>query len=401
MAEKFPRRVDEVSTEWLSEALGGPVTGFEVTQLEGGLFADTFRLHSITYAGEVGDLPPSVVIKMAHQNADQRAMALGNNAYLKELRFFEDLAPDVPLRSPRLYASASDGSPQAEFFILVMEDLSVHSKVFNQVDDTPSAEFALKQALDLAEFHAKYWESSEVALPWLGQADGRYRFVLDSLARQAAGEWESIRAAWKQMCRRDLFDGPEDQALEELTALLCGPQCEAIINAISDVLSSRPQTVLHGDLRVDNLFRTDPALGKSVDESSLTYIDWQLIHAGPPGTDFAVAWMGSLEPEVRRLDLEMLRQYHARLVELEPAAAAYTYEMLVEDYAFSCCVYWVVVLGAVPTIAGSLAESGDERTRELFHNAGIRSKAALRELDCAERIQRICAGLPQGGSVAG
>jgi hypothetical protein len=401
MVGDFPRTVEEISTEWLSGALGGPVTGFEMTKLEGGLFAETLRLHSISYAGEAGDLPPSVVIKMAHPDADQRAMALGNNAYLKELRFFEDLAPDVPLRSPGLYASASDGSPQAEFFILVMEDLSVHSKVFNQVDDTPSADFALKQALELAEFHAQYWESSEVTLPWLGQPDGRYQFVLDSLARLAAGEWDSIRAAWKQMCRRDLFEGPDDQPLEELIARLCGPQCEAIIDAISDLLSSRPLTVLHGDLRVDNLFRTDPALGKGAEESALTYIDWQLIHAGPPGVEFTVAWMGSLEPEVRRLDLEMLRQYHARLVELEPAAAAYTYEMLVEDYALSCCVYWLAVLGAVPTIAGGLDESGDQRTRDLFHIAGIRSKAALRELNCAALIEQICAGLPEGGSVAG
>jgi len=59
------------------------------------------------------------------------------------------------------------------------------------------------------------------------------------------------------------------------------------------------------------------------------------------------------------------------------------------------------VLGAVPTIAGGLDESGDQRTRDLFHIAGIRSKAALRELNCAALIEQICAGLPEGGSVAG
>jgi hypothetical protein len=41
-----------------------------------------------------------------------------------------------------------------------------------------------------------------------------------------------------------------------------------------------------------------------------------------------------LPPEVRRKDRAILRQYHQRLVELNPAASAYTYEMLLQDYLF-------------------------------------------------------------------
>lgn len=398
MSEDFPRTVDEISTEWLSEVLGVRVSGFEVMPLVGGLFSEVFRLHAIAYEGDANGAPPSVVVKVAHRNDDQRAMALGTNAYLKEMRFFEDLAPEVPLPTPRLYGSASDGSPQAEFFILVLEDLGLHSKVFDQVDDTPSEDFARKEAMELAELHAQYWESPVLELPWLGQPDGRYLYPLEGLARTAAGEWDTIRAAWKQMVGRDLFEAPEDQPLEELTALLCGPQCEAIVDAISDLFASRPHTLLHGDLRVDNVFRTDPALGKSVEESTLTFIDWQLIHAGPPGSEFPAAWMGSLEPGVRQHDLEILQDYHTRLVELQPDAADYTYAMLVEDYALSSCLYWMAVVGAVPTIADSLAPATAERTGELFGIAGVRSKAALRDLDCLRRIAQICETLPAGGT---
>ena len=82
-----------------------------------------------------------------------------------------------------------------------------------------------------------------------------------------------------------------------LTALLCGPQSDAILDCIYDTLSSRPRTLLHGDLRADNVFRTSD---RGHEDADLTFIDWQVVHAGPPGPEFTQAWMHSLEPAVRR-----------------------------------------------------------------------------------------------------
>ena len=64
----------------------------------------------------------------------------------------------------------------------------------------------------------------------------------------------------------------------------------------------------------------------------LTFVDWQALHAGPAGMEFGQAWFSSLEPEVRRNDLAYLAEYHGSLVALNPDAAAYTYDMLLEDY---------------------------------------------------------------------
>ncbi len=400
MLGDFPRTADEMTPKWLSEALGNRVIGFETTKVEGGALSDVFRLHSITYQNEGADAPPSVILKVAHSIPEQRALALSVNAYLKELRFFEDLASDVPLQTPRLYASASDGSPQAEWFLLLLEDLGLHSKSFDQVDDPPSAAFARKLALEAAELHAQYWESPTVRLPWLAAEDGRYRGGLDAMARAAPTGWQTVRPLWKQMMGTDLFDTATDGDLEQLSELLGGPRSGAILDRISEILTSRPWTVLHGDMRADNIFRTDPALGKTVEGSSLTVIDWQLMHAGPPGADLTVAWMGSLEPDAQRQQRDMLQQYHARLLALQPDAAAYTYEMLEEDYALSGCVYWAaVVLGAFPTILRTFDQPGTERMKGLFHAALPRLKVALLDLDCLARIERICATLPEDGSV--
>jgi hypothetical protein len=394
MAADFPRTVQEITPDWLSGVLGKQVTGYAVSFLEGGVLSDAFKLHGITYAGDPGDAPSSVVVKVANQIKDRRDFALMGNAYTKELRFFQDLAKDVPIASPRLYGCFADGSAGSEFFIIVMEDLSAHSKVFDQVDDPPDEAFARKIALEAASLHARFWESPETRLDWIGRADNRYVFALDPMSRMAPATWQPFAGLFLQMYGREIFDREEDAPLVELTEILCGPKCDAIHEKIYDILSSRPKTVLHGDMRADNIFRTDPALGRNVEDSAVTFIDWQLIHAGPPGPEFTQAWMHSLEPANRRRDKDMLRQYHARLVELKPAAAAYTYDMLFEDYALGFCFWWTAIitigLGTLP----DFDKPESARMKELWSRGLLRSKTAMLDLDCLSIVKKLAASIP-------
>jgi hypothetical protein len=114
MAKDFPRTAGEITNEWLSGVLGGTVTGYETTFLEGGVLSDAFKLHGITYAGGAGTEPSSVVVKVANGVKERRDSALAVNAYVKELNFFRDLAKDVPIASPKVYACLSDGSEGRE-----------------------------------------------------------------------------------------------------------------------------------------------------------------------------------------------------------------------------------------------------------------------------------------------
>jgi hypothetical protein len=272
-----------------------------------------------------------------------------------------------------------------------MEDLSSHSEVFDQVEDPPDEAFSRKLALEVAEMHAEFWESPATRLPWIGNDAHRYVFPLDSNARQSNEAWPAFRADWQKIYGRDVFDREEDAPLEELTALLCGPQCHLLLDKIYDLFSSRPHTLLHGDLRASNIFRTDPALGKSVEESTLTIIDWQIIHAGPPGYEFMEAWMHSLEPAVRRKDVDLLREYHTKLVALEPAAAAYTYEMLFEDYTLSYCFLWQVIITLFGGVLPGLDQPEAAYMKDLFEQVIARSKTAMVDLDCLAPIRRFSA----------
>jgi len=194
MAEAFARTVDEITHAWLSQVLGATVTGYQTTFLEGGVLADAFKLHTITYDGNAGAAPSSVVVKIANQVKERRDFALLGNAYLKELRFFMDLAPHVPLTVPKTYGCFTDGSANAEYFILVMEDLTTHSKVFDQIDDPPNEAFARKVALEAAKLHAQFWESPTLTLSWIGRPDKRYVFSLDTMSKMSCATWPTLRA---------------------------------------------------------------------------------------------------------------------------------------------------------------------------------------------------------------
>lgn len=385
----FPRTVDAIDNEWLSGVLGAEVTSFCIASFEGGVLSDTFKLHGIEYAGSAHVGPRSVVVKLPNAVPARRESAIASGAYAKELNFFRELADDVPIRTPKLYALASDGSADAVNFILVMEDLTVHSKVFDQVKDPPDEGFSRRIALDAATLHAKFWESPTLALPWVSPSGQRYEFPMDPNCRKSPETLESFRSLWHEVFGIEIFDNAGcDQALET-TEILCGLHCDAIHDYIYDVLSTRPRTLLHGDLRADNIFRTDPALGRSVTDSELTYIDWQLVTAGPPGPEFTQAWQHSLPPEVRRKDLEILQQYHRRLVELNPAASAYTYEMLIQDYLFGFLFWWSNLVTLGTTVLPMFDQPEGRRMKALWGQGLVWMLIAMTDHDCLNLIRRI------------
>ena len=328
MSDAFPRTRDQIDREWLSGVLGALVTGYEIEVLEGSNLASACRLRSITYGGDRRG-PSSVILKTAHPSREILSIAVTGNFYTREVRFLTELASQAPIRTPEIYACESDGRAACEFFAIVMEDLSAHSTVFDQVDDPPDEAFARKIAREAAGLHAAFWESATTRLPWVARPDGRYLPPVHFISAGVKDQWPVFRDLWRRIFGVDVFD-PEGGDVEAVTALLCGSKSHGIHRRIYDVLSSRPKTLLHGDLRADNVFRS--SAHTAVEDATLTYIDFHLVHAGPPGPELTEAWTHSLEPEVRRQERAMLREYHEVLVSLNPAAESYTYDMLLEDY---------------------------------------------------------------------
>jgi hypothetical protein len=387
-AMAFPKTINEVTPDWLSTVLGAEVVDFDKHFLPGGVLSDTYKL-DIRYAPGANSAPQSAVIKLATEIAKQRDLAITNGAYLKELRFFQEVAAEVPIKVPEVYAIDDDGSADAENFMILMEDLSSHSTVFDQLSDPPDEPFLRSFCDDMANLHGTFWGSERLNADWISESDGRYVFTVDAICRECEENLDEFRHQWRSIYDRELFDEPEAPGTRALSETVAGPKAVAILDFMSDRLNERPKTLLHGDLRADNIFRTT---GKTAEEATLTFIDWQLVSVGPPGPDFTQAWAHSLPPATRRKDLELLKAYHTSLLQVDPAASAYTYDMLVEDYLFGYLLWWQAVISALAASLPGLEESADgERMRAFYKQAVYYMLVAMEDHDCLDLARKIAA----------
>jgi hypothetical protein len=389
MAPSFPLDAESITADWLSEMIGIPVNDCAVNAMEGGVVSDVFRVHDVRYSVPSGEAPTSFVVKVAAASADRRQIAVACGAYLKELNFYRLLATQTPTRTPTIYACVDDGDTSPQRFAILMEDLTVRWTVFDQADDPPGEADARQIALDAARLHAHYWESDVTRLPWLGR-DGRYEFALDALCRAAPANYPVFSERWRAIYGDDLFDRERFDEATRLCELLCGPSSDLVLDRIYDVLSSRPKTLLHGDMRADNVFRSH---SPSTDgRTELTFIDWQLMHVGPPGPELTGAWASSLEPEVRRNDLTMLREYRDQLIALNPAAGSYTYEMLFEDYALGHCFWLTTLITAGAATLASFDQPETARMKRLWERMMTRVLTAATDVSCLSRLESILSG---------
>ncbi len=387
MAERFPKTIDEVDSAWLSAALGAKVNGFKHRFIEGGVLSDAYIVHDIEYANGT-QAPRSLVAKFANRVDERRAQAVANNAYAKELAFYRELAERVPLRSPAIYSLATDDEQRPEFFVIAMEDLTVHSKVFDQVDDPPNEHFMRRIALELAEMHGRFWESSALDAPWLGGKD--YEFPLDAACRACPEEKKTFLELYRQMFGEDIFDLPGCEQTRAITDVITGPDCAAIIDHVYGIWSTRPRTLLHGDMRADNIFRTRNGTTDH-DDAQLTYVDWQLVGAGPPGPEFTQAWQHSAPPELRRKDLAILRDYHDRLLAVNPEAARYSYDMLLDDYRLGFILWWMALITIGAATMPIFDKPEGARMKRLWGQGLYYMNVAMTDHDCLRLVKGIVA----------
>ena len=70
---RVPDTASEIDAAWLSEALGAPVSAFELEILEGGVLGDAFRLYEIQSTSSSENTPRSVVVKLASRYEKRRS----------------------------------------------------------------------------------------------------------------------------------------------------------------------------------------------------------------------------------------------------------------------------------------------------------------------------------------
>ena len=269
--------------EWISQALGTTVKSLEA-QLLGearGFQSTTWRLSLNCEPADAG--PSSVILKSETSNQDFNDFSRLNNAFGREVGFYTHCTSRLPDHQPRVFAS-QDSEP----CWLLMEDLT-HLRSGDQVIGL-SFEETLASVERMAAIHAEFW--MDPSLPqhsWLPGhgfwfADPKAEFVDDFFATYG------VRFG-REACR--LYRAVLEQS-----------------KAIDQALEERPWTLVHGDLRADNLL-----FGNSTDQPSSVIIDWSWASRSMAAIDIAFL-VGGSTPQVQRLGSHdtLLLAWHQALI---------------------------------------------------------------------------------------
>jgi aminoglycoside/choline kinase family phosphotransferase len=123
----YPTTADELDPDWLTSALGDRHPGVRVTAVEVLERHDLTNARSrlaLTYAepdtAAAAGAPATVFCKLPPTD-ERRAAIIATGMGQKEARFYESLAPLVPLRVPAVHVARQDDD--TGLFVLVLEDL--------------------------------------------------------------------------------------------------------------------------------------------------------------------------------------------------------------------------------------------------------------------------------------
>jgi len=268
---------------WLSEVLG-----VHLSEVRSRVIGDSRGFLSTTWQLRLrtdppGLLPESLVLKSESSDPLFQALGRERHAFEREIRFYRELAPRLGAHLPRIHGTGSGEDPW-----LLMEDLS-HQRAGDQVRGLSQQEVRVV-VRGIAAIHANFWqEPSLERLDWLPAH--RYFFSEPDL---------SLLPAFLQEYGLRIGE-PMARLLPVVLRQL--PQIDAAIAA-------RPFSLVHGDLRADNLLfdghRQDPVA---------TLLDWQTACRSLAAIDLAYLIGGSEPPAEREGHLdELLYLWHGELL---------------------------------------------------------------------------------------
>jgi hypothetical protein len=290
------RRPGAVDADWLTAVLQSAevdavVKDFSAVSVGTGQIGDSVRF-SLAYDRRSDDAPDSLVGKFPSAGEESRntGVTLGN--YVREVRFYQQLAPKALIRTPRCYFTDVDEATSE--FVLMMEDLAP-AEQGDQLKGV-TLDQARLVVVEAAKLHASHWRDDGLdALPWVSGS----RAAPPSLATQerVAALWQGFKERYGPRLRPHWVEAGEwlSKNYSSLAERHDGPRC-----------------LTHNDFRPDNMMFASARGGHPV-----TVLDWQSFAYGAGATDLAYFLAGALSPvERRRREDELLGLYFRTLTDL-------------------------------------------------------------------------------------
>ncbi len=357
------RTPDEITAEWLGDALGE--SSVELGSIERIGTGQMSQSHRITFTANGGE-PQTIIVKLASDDDTSRATGVGLGAYFREISFYRNLAPQIgpPLAGCRLAEyDETDG-----WFTLLLDDAA--------------------PAVQGDQIRGCTVEEARIALDSLARIQAP---VLGDLTWGLA-DWLNLATPINQELVMGVLPGflerYGDRITEEQAAL-----CEQFLSQL-DAWSADihpPPGLVHGDYRLDNLlFGPDEC----------TVVDWQTVTWGPALLDASYFVGSGLTIEDRRANEEdLIRGYHEALI--ANGAKSFDWETCWSEYRRQC--FHGLLMVVAPAMLVVRTDRGDEmfmtslerfaqqaidlEAVDLLPSAGGSTVAALRpsESDDADR----------------
>ena len=360
----FPHLAEDLTAEWVTSALraGGVGHDVEVASIEYerlaagvGFMGEVARLR-LGYRSAPDGAPASVIVKIPTQNPEVRAMLGPARVYERETRFYQQLAGRPEVAAPKCFYAGIDAA--ADEHVLLLEDLSA----WRNGDQASACSVADAHGAlaALAAFHAAFWESDSLrVLDWLPAINAE----INKLTAEAVYA-KSLRG-FLEIFGDSLSTDTMDMAQRYGKG----------IRQLLDRLEALPNTVVHFDFRLDNLFFDGP------DDSPVRLIDFQAVARGGGAYDVGYFLSQSLDIEDRRAhEPELLGTYLDSLA--ANGVSGYGRDQLEQDIRIGMLYSWIIPVMAV----GGGFDLSDERALRLWRAVVARSQAAITDHRAAELL---------------
>lgn len=279
----------EIDAAWLTAVLQGAgvdavVSRFTAKPVGTGQIGDSVRFR-LDYERRGEDAPDALVGKFPAAGAESRATGIMLGNYVREVRFYQHLAPGALVQTPRCYFTDVDEATSD--FVLMMEDLAPATQG-DQLRGVSleQARLVVEQA---ARLHASHWADAALdEMPWVSGSKA---------APPSAVNEEMVNALWAGFkLRYGERLAPSWVEVGDWLAPRFGQFASA---------EDGPRCLTHNDFRPDNMMFGGAAGGYPV-----AVLDWQSYAYGCGPTDLAYFLAGALSPDVRRANEPALLQLY-------------------------------------------------------------------------------------------
>ena len=330
-------RQEDISPAWLTAVLRASgmirrarVIGARTCAIGNGMVGTNLRL-DLAYDESEALAPSSLVVKLPATRPESRETGARMQVYLRETRFYQELAPTARIAVPEtLFADISD---DGQTFCLLFEDLAP-ARSGDQLLGCSAVDAAV--VMDAAAaLHAPAWGNPAIeSWPWVNRES--WTTLCSSLYLQCA---PAVRGRYGAVL--------EPESLEVV---------EAFAHRIVDyfAMQTAPFTVTHQDFRLDNMMFD--AKGGRI---PVVVLDWQTVLPGPGASDVSYFIGAGLLPEDRRRHEETLvRRYHDALLALD--VKAYSWTQCWRDYRL------FAAQGLITAVGAAMVTSPTERGDRMF-----------------------------------